>query len=306
VVARARHGVRVIRPCSRYCALDLDLGSYVMLGPTFGGDSVLSPDGKRLAYTTPAHGFSLDGLIRPMPVETYRHGRKRVYAPFFSPDGQWGRVLHRVGLEENRDQWRRVRLLCVMLPGAWGGQLGWVAMGDIIAAIAGRLSRISSSGGAPVRLAETGPPGEVQSPLARQILPGGKAVLFTAYNRNQQSRRGKYRDFVPGPIGVASRFTREVPLGRYLPSGHLVYLNGGYALRPREFDLWSGWEECAASPTPVLGDVMELRWTGACEFGLFPAAIEGPGMLIYRSGPASPPVTVHLIDGEGSVAATAG
>src|SRR6185295_2111030 len=81
-----------------------------------------------------------------------------------------------------------------------------------------------------------------------QLLPGGKAVLFTAVISEQESS-----------IAVESltdhrrkTLQREGSVARYLPDGHLVYLNHG-ALFAAPFDLDR--LEVRGTPVPVLEGV---------------------------------------------------
>ena len=212
---------RATRPVERALVrLDVDLGPDVSLGSPAGTDSILSPDGTRLVYVSQGRLFTrrLD-----QPNATELAGIQGAFAPFFSPDGQWvaffgGGKLQKISVEGGS----AITLCNTTHPrgGSWGED------GNIIASLGinGGLSRIPSAGGPPT------PVTELQTGEAThrwpQILPGGKAVLFTASPTNGA--------FDAANIEVMSladhrrkTLVRGGTFGRYLPSGHLVYVNRG-------------------------------------------------------------------------------
>ena len=87
-----------------------------------------------------------------------------------------------------------------------------------------RLARLPSDGGTPIPVTELGP-GEIVHRWPR-ILPGGKAVLFSAY-RSLVGLDGATIDVVSLKDGRRKTVVRGGTWGRYLPSGHLVYINQG-------------------------------------------------------------------------------
>src|SRR5262249_41418156 len=131
--------------------------------------------------------------------------------------------------------------------GSWGED------GSIIAALAGRagLSRIPSAGGPPVRITDLG--ATYRWP---EVLPGGKAVLYTAVT--------DLNDFGGVSVEVMSLHDRRRKIlqpggifGRYLLSGHLVYLHSG-TLFAVPFDLDR--LEMQSTPVPLLEKVAYDRY----------------------------------------------
>jgi serine/threonine-protein kinase len=131
------------------------------------------------------------------------------------------------------------------------------------------------------------PPGEIVHRWP-QVLPGGKAVLFTAY---------------PGVTGVNGaaiqvistkdrRVKTLVPSGtwgRYLMSGHLIYLDHG-ALFAVPFD--AGALEVRGTPVRVLD---EIAYSAA--FGCAQIDVSRTGTLVYRSSRTGQGlVTVEWVD----------
>ena len=110
-----------------------------------------------------------------------------------------------------------------------------------------------------------------------QVLPGAEAVLFTA----APTAVGHEND----SIEVMSLKTGQVQVlerggyyGRYLPSGHIVYIRQG-VLFAVPFDVRK--LEVLGSPTPVFDDLGGSPTTGG---GQFDFSIAGPGTLVYLAG----------------------
>jgi hypothetical protein len=102
---------------------------------------------------------------------------------------------------------------------------------------AGESDRISFPGGAPSPVTERAQGEWFQG--WPQILPGGKAVLFTSVTGTD--------DASIQVVSLKDRrkktLQRSGTFGRYLPSGHLVYVNNGTCLR--WLSTWTPWR-CAA------------------------------------------------------------
>ena len=172
------------------------------------------------------------------------------------------------------------------LGGSWGED------GNIVAALntVGALSRIPSSGGTPAQVTEPAQ-GEVTHRWP-QILPGGKAVLFTAHTANNE--------FDAANIEVMSladhrrkTLVRGGSFGRYAPSGHLVYINKG-TLFAVPFDLDT--LAVRGTPSPVLDQVAYTSRNGSAQFDF-----SRSGTLVYESGGAvgGGLFTVQWLDGAG-------
>jgi len=167
---------RSTRPVERpLVRLEVDLGPDVSLGGTFAGaDEILSPDGTRIVYVSQNRLFTrrLD-----QPNATELAGTQGAYPPFFSPDGQWVAFFTPGKLQKISVEGGSTITLCDASSGRGGS---WGEDGNIIAALnfTGGLPRIPSAGGPPTIVTDL-QNGEVTHRWP-QILPGGKAVLFTA------------------------------------------------------------------------------------------------------------------------------
>lgn len=223
---------RAVQPRpGRFMRLNVDLGIGISEGG-FGAGTLLalSRDGTRLAVSVQGK----DGKIRlatrrfDQALLTVLPATEGAASPFFSPDGQWIAFFSEGKLKKMQADGGSPVTLCdadthaaghasMFYPtGSWGDD------GNIVATLNTTvgLSRIPSAGGPPVLLDMAKTPGEVYR--WPQVLPGNEAVLFTA------SRA----DFESGNIEVLSLKTaarkviqRGGILGRYLPTGHLLYIS---------------------------------------------------------------------------------
>ena len=223
--------------------LDIDLGNDVSLGSERGTDVILSPDGSRLVYVSQSRLFTRR-LDQPNALELA--GTEGAHAPFFSSDGQWVAFFAPGKLKKISMQGGPAIELGEAPLGDGGS---WGEDGDIIAALdVSGLSQIPSTGGDPKPITQLAP-GELVHRWP-QILPGGRAVLFTAYTgitgykanidvMSLQDRRRK-------------TLQRGSTWAGYLPSGHLVYMNNGtlfaaavdpdrWEVRGRRNRCWNEW-----------------------------------------------------------------
>ena len=265
--------------------LDVDLGPDVSLGSPRGTDAILSPDGMRIVYVSQNRLFTrrLD-----QPNATELAGTQGAWAPFFSPDGQWVAFFTSSNLKKISVDGGSAITLCDAALGEGGS---WGEDGNIIATLNtnGGLSRIPSAGGPPTPVIDL-QTGEITHRWP-QILPGGKAVLFTtsptttafdAANIEVMSLADHHR----------KTLVRGGTFGRYLPSGHLVYVNRG-TLFAVPFD--PDRLEVRGTPAPVLDQVGYNTAQGSAQFDF-----SQTGTLIYRSGGAGGGLfTVAWLDGAG-------
>jgi Tol biopolymer transport system component/predicted Ser/Thr protein kinase len=281
-----RPAEQALKPLVR---LDVDLGSDVSLDSERGTNAVLSPDGMRLVYLSQTRLFTrrLD-----QAKATELAGTEGALTPFFSPDGQWvgfftlGK-LHKISVEGGS-----AIALCDALYG-YGGS--WGEDGNIIAALGnGVLSRIPSAGGAPTPVTKL-TQGEFTHRWP-QVLPGGKAVLFTSSSITG-TFDGSNIEAVSLADGRRKTLQRGGTFGRYVPSsqgrdGHLIYVSQS-TLFAVPFDL----EVLAVrgTPSPVLDQVSYSPTFGHAQFDF-----SQQGTLVYRSGRAEGSrLTVEWLDSSG-------
>jgi serine/threonine-protein kinase len=272
--------------------LDVNLGADVSLpAATPGVGSVaISPDGMRLAYVsgTPTRLFTrrLD-----QPKATEFAGTQGAIKPVFSPDGQWivfqsANKLVRISVEGG----------AVVPLGDLAnlGGLSWEEDGSLLVseALGKGLFRIPAAGGPIETVAELS-----QGELALhdpQVLPGGKAVLFSVFASTQESpiqvltlADGKRKT-------VGQGFTaRFIPASEGAPEGHLIYLNKSTLFAvPFNLDKL----ETRGTAVPVLDDVAIMPTTGTGQF-----VFSRTGTFVYRrvSGRAGGMTTLQWVDPSG-------
>ena len=286
----ARPLVRSLQPLMR---LDVALGNELSPVAARGTNAILSPDGTRLVYVSQSklatRGQSkLFTRSLDQPNEVELPGTDGAQGPFFSPDGQWVAFFAQGGLKKVSLRGGRVISLCEV---ALGGGGSWSEDGTIIAALnIFGLARIPSAGGVPTPVTKLAP-GEIVHRWP-QVLPGGKAVVFSAYNSmygldSATVEVSSLRD------GERKTLVRGGTWGRYLPSGHLVYISKGtlYAV-PFDLDRL----EVHGTPTPVLEGIAYSAAWGSAQIDFSPT-----GALVYRSSKRGGDlVTVQWLDGFGN------
>jgi len=189
-----------------------------------GGRLALSPDGTRIAVVEQIAAFKFRLATRRLGQSELAplSGTEGAKMPFFSPNGQWIGFFADGKLKKVAVEGGFPVTLCDA-PNAMGAS--WGDDDNIIAALNGGsmapqnggsgLSRISSSGGAPVPVTELNREKGETAHIYPQVLPGSRAVLFISSLGN---------------IDVLSFKTGErktlqgggVSFGRYLSSGYLV------------------------------------------------------------------------------------
>ena len=275
---------QALRPLVR---LDVDLGPDVSLGSVAGANQIISPDGTRIVYVS-QNRLLTRRLDQPNATELAQtHG---ALAPFFSPDGQSVAFFAASKLQKISVDGGSATILCDAPLGRGGS---WDEDGNIIAALSGTagLSRIPSPGGPPTPVTDLRN-GELTHRWP-QILPRSKAVLFTAHTATNGFDRASIEVM---SLADQSRKTlvQGGTYGRYLASGHLVYVNRG-TLFAVPFD--ADRLEVHGTPAPVLDQIGYNAQLGSAQLDF-----SHTGTLIYRSGGAGGGLlTVAWLDGAGKV-----
>jgi len=280
--------------------LSAELGADASLataaGPqvNIGTSVVLSPDGAMLAFVAQKSSTGTPQLyIRRIEQlqATLLTGTEGAASPFFSPDGQAIAFFAQGKLKKISVTGGAAVTLCDALNGRGGS---WGEDGTIIFTPANVgpglfLWRVSSGGGKPEPLPKPGD-GELTQRWP-QVLPGGKAVLYTG-----NTAVGGYEDanlvVQPLPTGARKIVHRGGYYGRYLPSGHLVYIHNG-TLFAAPFDVAR--LEVTGQPVPALEGVTSNPSTGATQF-----AASDTGTIVYLPGQAiSLDAPIHWMDRDG-------
>jgi Tol biopolymer transport system component len=246
---------------------DIALGAPGVLGSEVGNGLALSHDGATIVHVALLPDGSTRLYARRLSelTATELPGTAGARGPFFSPDDKW------VGF------WAQGALKKTLVDGGGspvtltpaGDLLGasWADDDTIVASIdaTGRLMRVPAAGGTPAPIYEPPQGEEARWP---QVLPGG-AVIFT---RNKGpaaagivalSAAGEARNVLP-----AGQY------GRYLTSGHLIYIDRGN-LYAAPFDLAR--LALAGTPQRVIDNVALSTL-----FGYAQLAVADNGTLVYK------------------------
>jgi serine/threonine-protein kinase len=295
----ARAPWRAATPPPAPVRLTVELGADASLLTLYGPSAALSPDGALLAFVARKNTAERPQLyLRRLDQlqASAVSGTQAAEDPFFSPDGQWIGFFAEGKLKKVAVTGGAAVTLCD-LGGAGRTQRGgsWSEDGTIIFAPRSLpgvgLSRVSSAGGQPEVL--TTPDAAVAEITHRwpQVLPGGRAVLFTAHNTlgNYEDASIVVRALPGGPSKVVQRGGY---FGQYLPSGHLVYIHEG-TLFAAPFDLER--LETAGPPAPVLEGVTTSPASGGAQF-----SFSSRGTLAYQPGArAGSAAAIQWMDREG-------
>jgi Tol biopolymer transport system component len=277
-------------PPAQPMRLSAELGADARLVTDQGAAAVLSPAGTTLAFVAQENTGGRPQLyVRRLEQlhATPLSGTAGADSPFFSPDGQWIAFFADQKLKKISVTGGPTVTVCDApntRGGAWGDD-GTIAFSP---SVGGSLLRVSSAGGNPEPLT-TLDDGEVTQRWP-QLLPGGKAVLYSGHTSTSGFDNASII-VQPLPAGARKVVQRSGYYGRYLPSGHLVYIHDG-TLFAAPFDLDK--LELTSQPVPVLEGVIGNTFGG----GQF--AVSNNGTLVYLPGRSlSYEAPIHWMDRDG-------
>jgi serine/threonine-protein kinase len=255
-----------------------------------GQAAILSSDGNLLAFVALSGPGAMqqiylrrleDLVASPLP------GTEGARNPFFSPDGRW------IGF------FAEGKLKKVAVNGGGGATLADAfgiyggSWGEDGAIVFGReqgegLARVSSEGGDVEFLTNVDAEAGEVSHRWPQVLPGGKAILYSA------STRGGGANLVvrAAPAGANKIVLPGAYHGRYLPSGHLVYIQEG-TLFAVAFDLDR--LEVKGRPARAVEGVASSATTAGARF-----AYSERGVLVYVPQHRPAESTISWMDGAGN------
>jgi eukaryotic-like serine/threonine-protein kinase len=275
-----------VSPAGRFEIL-LPAGSRLLDRPA------ISRDGTLIAYTS----LDKDGVTRMYlrPIDrleaTALSAAEGGRAPFFSPDGRSLAFFGRGGLKSlpldggalkslPLDGNPAIRWASENDPGAFLGG-SWGDDGRITFALFGTegLSRVSETGGAVESLTVPAYDADEVGHLWPEVLPGGRAVVFTTTGRDQtepyklcihSSDRPGHRELISAGRSA-----------RYIPSGHIVYAQAN-SLVAAAFDIQT--LQVKGKPLPIVERVAGVRHNASAFF-----SVSESGTLVYAQGPEMTP-----------------
>jgi serine/threonine-protein kinase len=262
-------------------------GSTALMLNGFDRDVAITPDGSRVIYRG-----NNQLLVRELSQlePTVLSGLGRPQGVFISPDGQWvgfvdGTTMKKVAITGGP---------AVTVSTEQGAPRGatWSEDGTIIFATgapATGLQRVSAAGGEFTVLTTPDRERGEGDHLWPEVLPGGKAVLFTVTPASGSIENAQIA-VLDLQTGVSKVLLRGGSDAHYVPTGHLVYGVMG-TLRAVAFDL--GRMEVAGTPAPLLDGVVT---TG---FGAANVAVAANGSLVFVPGGAGSQRAVVTVDRQG-------
>ena len=266
-------------------------------------------DGRAIVYVGVRHGVPAlywQDLGEPdaRMISGSESPGQRFVTPFVSPDGAWlgfvrGDTLVKIPIRAGRTTGPAIVLAQGM---GWMRGASWGDGGAIVYCPNpyGGLWLASPDGGTPRELTRPDPARSELSHRWPQVLPGGRAALFTIQDASGRQDRSVIA-VVELKSGRITRLVQGGSYGRYAPDGHLVYARNG-SLFAVPFDLAS--LTVTGQPVSVVSGVsMESAGSGSAKF-----AISRTGALIYEPSPPRPASNNSLIwvDRDGQVEAVTG
>jgi serine/threonine-protein kinase len=273
--------------------LSTEIGADASLAITAVDALAISPSGDVIAFAAQnsANGRQQLYIRRLNQLDAAPlAGTDDAASPFFSPDGSWLGFFADGKLKKIAVTGGAAVELCgapIQRGGAWGRDGGIVLLPNRL----GGLERVSDAGGAPqpfTSIAE----GEVTHRWP-QLLPGGRGVLFTGgtgINTGYNEGAVLVQPLPAGPRGVLHRGGFH---GRYLSSGHVVYIHDATLFAvPFDVDRMA----VTGPPAPVLEGIVSNAGTGSAQF-----AVSDNGTLVYLRGSSilSAGVPMHWMDSSG-------
>ncbi len=254
---------------------------------------ILSPDGRRIAFAGLIDGKNqlatrtLDqARFTPLP-DTVGAAQ-----PFFSPDGRWIAFFDDGKLKKISVEGGAAMTICSAPSprGGWWGENGEIVL---VPQVNGGFMRVSSAGGSPEPLIR----GQEQqsTDVWPQVLPGGRAVLFTSKIPDGGNFTGGLIVAMDLRTGLRKVLRDGGNYGRYSSSGHLLYHHDN-VLFAAPMNL--GRLELSGPPFPAL-EGLSSSMQGSAEYD-----VAGNGSAVYTSGAGlSANWSIFSVDREGKVSA---
>jgi len=275
--------------------LSAEIGADASLYTDFGPAALFSPDGMRLAFL--ASGADQKRRIYVRSLDQSQaialSGTENAGDAFFSPDGQWIGFFADGKLKKISAQGGAAVTLCDA-PNDRGGS--WGEDGTIVFSPTNQvaLSKVSSAGGTAQPLTTLDKQAGENTQRWPQVLPGGKAILFTSNTVGGTNAGFEDSDIVVYSMASGQRKTVQHGgfYARYLPSGHVVYMHEG-TLFAAPFDLKR--LEVTGQPKPIFEGVVSNPFYAGAQF-----SFSDTGNLVYIAGGVPRQnVSIYWMDREG-------
>jgi serine/threonine-protein kinase len=213
------------------------------------------------------------------------------YHPFFSPDGTW--IGYATASELRKVPVSGGTSLSICKVSRSRGAT-WLPDNTIVFAPSPDtgLFKVSAAGGEPQPLTTLDKGRKEASHRWPQTLPGGEAVLFTSNSQTVGNFDQAAIEVVVLKTGARQVVYRGGSFGRYVPSGHLVYVNKGTIFAvpfdPKTYVV-------SGTAAPVVQNVTSSPSEGAAQIAFSPGGLMG----YVRGGPLVPQYPIVWADRDG-------
>ena len=237
-----------------------------------GRDLAIAPDGTRIVYVG-ANGTALVVQALDQLIPTVLTGLGAPSHPVFSPDGQWIAFFDGATALKKVPTTGGPAVTLSVIKGPPNGGANWTADDTIIFVNGDQgtgLLRVRAAGGEPEVLSR---PDRSQGEMWHyhpEVLPGGRAVLFTILPSGTGENQVAVLDLRTGWRKVLVRGGSQA---QYVPPGYLVYQMGG-TLWAVAFDL--GRLAILGSPVPVVEGVVTAGARTGADF-----SVAADGTMVY-------------------------
>jgi len=243
-----------------------------------GAGAVLSPDGRHIVYATDGEDgrtLSVRALdqLKGTPLVT-GSSQNQPYHPFFSPDGKWVGFVTPTELKKVPITGGTPITLTKANRGrgaSWGPDNTIVFTPTRI----GGLYTVPAAGGAPIELTTLDTEAGDVAHYWPQMVPGGN-VIFTVFMQGSTMADEAVIQSVNIETGERKILHRGGAYGRWVPSGHLVYVREN-TLFAMSFDIDR--MEATGSPSPMVQGVTSNSGNGGSQI-----SFSSNGTLAYVSG----------------------
>jgi len=254
---------------------------------TGSGSIAFAPDGSSIVYKPRGAASELRRYRLADGVDAVIAGTTGATAPFFSPDGRWLGFFTRGFLKSvSVNGGTPANLFPAQSP--FGGS--WSPDGFIVFSHMPEtgLFRISAAGGAAEPLTHLMPEDAGNDHRYPEVLPGGRAILYSVATGPEDTARIVVADL---RSGNRKELIQGAASARFVAPDHIAYArNGDLFASPFSLERL----EITGPPQRLASDVAELS-NGDPEF-----AFSGSGDLVYLSGGRAPENRLMLVDLDGT------
>jgi Tol biopolymer transport system component len=287
--------LRPVPPRPAHLRMDVKLSAdalWTQIGPALD----FSPDGSRVVFITGGETRrqlnvrTLDQLDNARIAEG-SGSENSPYHPFFSRDSTWVGFATAAELRKVPVSGGTSLTICKVNRSRGAT---WMADNTVVFTPSpdNGLFRVSASGGEPQPLTTLDKSRKEATHRWPQALPGDEAVLFTSHTQSVGNFDNARIEVVVLKTGARTVVYNGGAFARYVPSGHLVYVNKG-TIFAVPFDAKTF--KVSGTPAPVVQNVTSSPAEGAAQVAFSPSGLMG----YVRGGPLVSQYPIVWVDRDG-------